>query len=200
MKTIQVNVYSFSELEPKIQEKVIEKCREWASTDFDGSYTLDYYKTEKATERCFEVKDIFWSGFGSQGDGASWNGTVKVIPWLEKNEPNNPLLKHREAFAEYCTEIRIGQEGRYYHHNTMFLPDDDLGSVLDWICERGGMPEKTQEMIKDLRESILKDAKDFAREIYASLNEEYDYQTSDEAIKENIEINEHEFFADGRLV
>jgi hypothetical protein len=200
MKTIQVNVYSFAELDPKAQAKVLDKFREWASGDFDGSYTLDYYKTEKATERCFEIKDIFWSGFGSQGDGASWKGAVKVIPWLEKNQPDNPLLKYREAFEEYCTEIRIGQEGHYYHSNTMFLPEDDLGSVLDFIFEREGATEKAELLIKDLRAAILKDAKDFAWEIYNNLQEEYEYQTSDECIKENIELNEREFFADGRLV
>lgn len=206
METIQINVYPFAELDPKVQAKVLDKFRGFATDDYDWAKdTLDYYKTDKASERCFNIQDIFYSGFSSQGDGASWHGTVKVLPWLEKNQPDSPLLKYREAFEEYCTEIRIAQGGHYCHHKTMSLADNDLHSVADEIIKQDHYETKFREAklyeaIADLETAILKDAQDFAQEIYSTLEQEYTYQTSDEAVKEYIEINEYKFFADGRIL
>jgi len=205
METIQVNVYPFAELDPKVQAKVLDKFRDVLVNDRDwAEHILDYYKTDKAAEWCFDIQDIFYSGFSSQGDGASWKGNVKVLPWMEKNQPDNPLLKHREAFTEYCTEIPIVQGGYYCHHKTMSLGDNDLRLVANEIVKQDHYEEKSREAklyeaIEDLETAILKDAQDFAQEIYSTLEQEYEYQTSDEAIKEHLDANEHKFFADGRI-
>ena len=39
--------------------------------------------------------------------------------------------------------------------------------------------------------------RDFADWIYGRLNDEYDYQTGDEAVEESIRANEYEFYQSG---
>ena len=41
-------------------------------------------------ERGFEIDEVAWSGFSSQGDGASWTGMVRLPCFIEyHNKPDN---------------------------------------------------------------------------------------------------------------
>ena len=53
--------------------------------------------------------------------------------------------------------------------------------------------------IEQLQEAIEESAKDFARDVYKRLQEEYDYLTSDESISEIIQANDYNFTNEGEL-
>ena len=80
MKKINVNVYKFNELSKDVQEKLIEKNRD-IYTDFDW-YTVIYDNFSQNVEQDYgieiNIENIKFSGFYSQGDGASF--TVDNIP------------------------------------------------------------------------------------------------------------------------
>ena len=70
----QVTYYSFSELSEQAQQRVIDKVREW-----DDLFLSD----EESIIECFKERhphihnmDVRYSGFCSQGDGASFTGYI----------------------------------------------------------------------------------------------------------------------------
>ncbi len=79
---ITITVYKYDELQGRAKEKAAEKLREWATDHewWDGVYDL---AKEDGEQRGFEIDDIRFSGFWSQGDGASWTGTVDVKQFIE---------------------------------------------------------------------------------------------------------------------
>lgn len=123
----------------------------------------------------FDVYDIRFSGFSSQGDGASWNGYVR---------PKNAELKEALEYAPDDTCIRaiveelaplvlmpkmgfsvIYNNSRYCHENTMEIQyvSGDEEYVDEWV-----------EL------SIDWAVKEFAKWIYNELEKEYEYQCSNE--------------------
>jgi hypothetical protein len=65
--------------------------------------------------------------------------------------------------------------------------DDDLYNSL-------------HKMASELTEDILDFCRDKASDLYRTLENEYDYLTSDESIKETCEANEYLFTASGQLI
>jgi hypothetical protein len=142
-----------------------------------------------------------YSGFGSQGDGASFTGgyaylkgSVKAV----KSEfpTDEELQRIAEGLAElqrkysYRLKARVTQEGRYVHSNTVYVEDvyrEDWRSGRDVEIEN---EDDLKELVQLMR--------DFADWIYNGLEEEYLYQTSDESVDETLAANEYEFTADGK--
>lgn len=75
--------------------------------------------------------------------------------------------------------IKIETRGRYSHKYTMSVHTE---------------PEDAE-----LEAKILEEAHKWADDIYESLEKEYFYCTSDEYVTEMIDLNEYEFYADGRI-
>lgn len=142
-----ITVYQYNELEGRAKDK----AREWlceAATDhewWDGVYDL---AKEDGAKRGFEIEDIRFSGFWSQGDGASWTGTVSIwrfIEWaLEQGEDTSQHRyigddRHRYlCFVELMKDgwiephINVIRSGYHYvHENTVELEHDIDWQVLD---------------------------------------------------------------------
>ena len=75
-------VYKFNELEGRDKERARNKLAEWA-TDHEWYESVYGLAREDGAKRGFEIDDIRFSGFWSQGDGASWTGSVDVKQFLE---------------------------------------------------------------------------------------------------------------------
>src|SRR6478609_10964036 len=97
MKTVTVELYEYKELDDKAKER----ARNWYRSAFEGDDTWSRGPLETAKEylELFGFADvkIFYSGFWSQGDGASFTGqwtrtmyprfeTLTSAAWLERNE------------------------------------------------------------------------------------------------------------------
>ena len=85
MKTIEINLYSFDELKPEVQKKVLDNLRD-INTDhywWDGEY-------EAFTILCkligIEVEDIHFVLSYSQGDGASFKASIDLPELLKAIE------------------------------------------------------------------------------------------------------------------
>ena len=80
-KTVEITLYQFDELNDKAKEKARENyITNWMSDDW-YTFTYDMMK-EEGLKYGFNIKDIRFSGFWSQGDGASWCGAVRVKDWI----------------------------------------------------------------------------------------------------------------------
>ena len=163
----------------------------------------------------FQIREIKFNGFHSQGDGASWEGFVNVHKWLEHHKPDDPHAQIlMELIDNECVdrmlEIRP-MHGHYSHSGTMTCgrlvyvhegtPDVPLHKGIfqgadaeDLISAIGvGYPEQ-------IAIDILHHARDYADEIYKRLRDEYDSLCSEEYIAEICDANEYLFTSDGRFV
>lgn len=78
----EITVYKFNELRPDAQNRAIS---EWAEHGLHDEWWDSVYEQAKedGKARGFEIDDIRFSGFWSQGDGASWTGRVRAVPYLD---------------------------------------------------------------------------------------------------------------------
>ena len=148
-----------------------------------------------------------FSGFWSQGDGASWTGRYRaqgldlsvwsgVLPTydiapakIREHAPQDEEL-HRIA-DELCLLARIygttyvvvrRHDSRYVHSSTM--------CVSEWEYYDGR--DVDEEIIDHVEEALLHAFQALADWLYGALEEEYDHLTSDEAVIETLEANEME--------
>lgn len=148
-----------------------------------------------------------FSGFWSQGDGASWTGwyrTVQTTPWgaptkatydlaptlIREYAPKDETL---HAIAdELCMLARVyypsyahvrRHDNRYTHEMTMCVstiePYDDAAEFADEVTDA-------------LEEALLVQFRALAVWLYNTLEQEHDHLTSDEAVADTLEANEIE--------
>jgi hypothetical protein len=190
-------VYSLDELSEEARKKAIEDYRQGSAEYMN----LDCETSEmKRLLEMFGFNDVkvYYSGFCSQGDGASFTGSYKHVVgglkavkeefagtyWVEVIE----YLELLEAINKKCFYsllYRIKSSGRYCHANTM---------QIDYISDyRGDRPFDKYE------DDLLEYTRAIGNEFYSMLEKSYDGYLSDESLIENIENNEYEFYENGEL-
>ena len=139
---------------------------------------------------------IWFSGFASQGDGASFEGALGFATGAPKairaHAPENSEL-HRIADGLQAIQRRnfyqlradINQHGRGCHEYSMSI-----------AVERDS--PNNQQMTADAEDTVIELLRDLARWLYRQLEREYEYQTSNEVTDEAILANEYTFTASGR--
>lgn len=211
MQTDTYPVFKYDEL----SDSAKEKAREWYCEDlpWDPEYViedaatiadlfgLDIRQTRKTLMGGGHRYDptVYWSGFWSQGDGACYEGTYKyktnsvkmvkaccgdaeVIRIVES------LAKVQRKFFYHLTAV-CKHRGHYYHSGCMEV-SVDIDSDADY---------SDSKLWRDAEDDVIQLLRDFADWIYRRLEEEYEYQTSEEAVAESMEANEYEFYEDGSI-
>lgn len=89
--------------------------------------------THQALERGFDINQIYFHGFGSQGDGASWDGTVYVTDYIEWKLKNGGVDGLEDVTLEvmywlfhggvFDVRLKVWREGHYTHEKTMHIAD-----------------------------------------------------------------------------
>ena len=216
--TRTILVYKYDELSDNAKDNVKTK---YIAPSIDLDYVIDNAKHE-GVERGFDIDDVSWSGFCSQGDGASWTGQVKLQTFLEhhlkENDPN---------YAKYTTLLMLIDDGwvenlisisrksfMYNHSNTMRIDQEFMGYVNateEAVIGKDGPLQGANvlqlyegldihSLLDDLYEWVLKEAKDYADEIYERLESEYDDLMSDQHISLTADANGWEFDETGRFI
>jgi hypothetical protein len=176
---------------------------------------------EEGPARGFHLAEIQFSGFSSQGDGASWTGHVWLPDFIEyHNKPEHDdytqYVVLRELIKDgWCEEsLTISRHGFYYNHSGMMRGsgvDDRLhyaedDSVMDrGILEGANVKElansiNSDAMFNDLDEWTLRKAQAYANDIYKQLKEEYEHYTSEEYFIDLCDINGWRFDQRGILI
>jgi len=176
---------------------------------------------EDGPARGFNINEIQFSGFHSQGDGASWTGFVDLATFLAyHNTPDAADYTQYTMLAELIKDgwceghVVISRFGYYYNHSGAMRSDgiDDRIHYAedDSVVERGileGANVKdlansigTDALFNELEEWLLSRAQAYANEIFKQLDEEYDSYTSEEYFKDLCAINGWRFDKHGKLV
>jgi len=194
MRTVETKVFAFDELSKEAKENAIEQYRKHSQEH--GEYlhffaeSCDHYFTEAG----FENTKLRYSLGYSQGDGLSFS--AESYSKLEELY-NKVLGKGKEKTSKLLadnTSVSISQNNGYYAYaskNDVELLVEDYTSTyydsakrIDEVCAK--VEELLQEIYMDLCSTLEKNG-------YA----EIEYQDSDEAIMEDIKVNEYEFEEDG---
>ena len=201
-------VYFFNELDERAKEKARDWYREASAndTDWHESVTDDAKTCLKFLG--WDVSNIYFSGFSSQGDGACFEGSwraadVNAAGMREHAPQDEKLNRLADTFAQIAAKYPLAtasvkQRGHYSHEFcTAFdvdLPDEELDN-LDY-----GSPEYKARgaILQDVEKEIIELSRDAMRWVYRRLEAEYDYQNSDETVDDNIRANEYTFTEAGK--
>ena len=180
MKTITLDLYSFPELSEEVQKKVLAKLSD-VNTDHDWWDPIVEGWKEKLNELGYQNADIAFSGFSSQGDGASFTADLD----LSKFKPR--FMEATQLDFSLVSGLVRRLSSHYSHAQTCTVelaPDND---------------DVNADLVSMLEASIEKERERLCKELYRSLEKYYDELTTDEAIKETIEANEWTFEKDGTM-
>lgn len=211
MRIKEIKLYQFNEL----SEKAKEKARDWwreASAD-DNWY-------ESTIDDCIEILKhlgyddvkIAFSGFWSQGDGASFTGwwRARDVESLEKIKESYPPHKSNkellEIAEEICSiakqypatrvEIKKGPGSNFYcHENTVSFENYDEEECFTQEQNIDGADVPVVDTTSEANFAEL--SRDLMRWIYKQLEKNYEWQNADEQVDEAIEANGYEFTEDG---
>jgi hypothetical protein len=209
---------AFDELTNYGKQKAIEKYGQPPDDWYEDIYTR---AKEEGPERGFVIDEIQFSGFHSQGDGASWTGFVDLATFIAYH--NKPDAKDYTQYAMLAELIKdgwceghvvISRSGFYYNHSGMMRSsgvDDRIHYAEDdSVVERGileGANVKelansigTDALLNELDEWLLSRAQAYADEIYKQLREDYDAYTEEEYFKDLCDINGWRFDNNGNLI
>ena len=198
MRTIEKTVFTFDEL----TDTAKEKARDWyrrGALDYDwwDGILEDFVHICSLLGIETHTPDIFFSGFYSQGYGASFRGNYTYkkgcVNALTDYAPDDKELRRvAEELASvqrknfYQLRASIGkQSSRYTHEMTMFVDverDDD------------------KEPTADAQDCLEECMRELARWLYRTLEAEYEYLRSNEPVDEALLANAYEFDEEGGRV
>ena len=142
-----------------------------------------------------DAAHVYWSGFHSQGDGASFSGHYAHARGAPKAiRAHAPQDAELHRIADDLQELQrrnfwqlgavIRQRGRYCHEFTMGVE-----------VERDS--PTAQPPTEDAEDAVTEAMRDLARWLYGQLRTEHDYLTSDDAVDEALAVNACTFTAEG---
>jgi len=181
-------VLTFPELTPEAQQKAIEKYIESEQEDWSGEYVKDQWK-EKLEALGFEDVEISYSGFSSQGDGASFTSKqfdlcsmLANLKLVSKAPGLYRKFKEYDYFAaHHCTVRRICHQ--YAHYNTVRVEIEEYGT------------EHPQQELA--REALTEAVRELCKEMYKALEASYESLDNEEHAREYLDNNDDEYKPNG---
>lgn len=176
------------------QKELIEKHRD-INVDHEWWDSVYDMWAEKLIEKGIEPNEFRFTGFYSQGDGASFEGKLNLLQFLKAH---NLTMEYPAAtfFADdyltaklfrswnhYCHEHTI-EVGTYFEDYNDYAEDDLRYEVYNTM--RDELNDETPE----LEETLIDICRGYMRALYSDLRDEYEYLTSDEAVWETIVAND----------
>jgi len=200
MRILETEVYKFEELDARAKEKARAWYRksafdyEWWEFVYDDAEAIAALLGIEMAHKSKHTPAIYFSGFSSQGDGACFEGDYAYKP----GAPNavRDYAPQDDELYKLAVRLQNIQRPRFYHlvastkqsgfYNHSGCMRVDVRNDSDWgACTADDEADITQCL------------REFADWIYRQLEQEYEWQNSDEVVDENIIANEYEFTEDG---
>jgi len=206
MKTIEIKIYSFSELSEDAKEKAINNYR---NSDYDNFYAEELTDSVKAFLELFNI-EIYnrYSHFKLSNIDASileLQG-IRLYKWLINNyysdlfKPKYIKSINREIYSRaLICKVKTGHKGNKYTqiYSKLNVSNDCIltgvcydNDILKPIYDFLSRPDKSTTY-----EDLMQDVENAVTKAYQDIE---DWINSDEYIIENIESNDYEFTEDGK--
>ena len=204
MRNVAVKVYKFAELSDEAKHSAIETNRH-ALVDHEWYYdTIDGFQTEIAPAFGINCSQVYFSGFGSQGDGACFEGSFEYRKGMTSAVKRLEIYNSdgRNELLDIATEMAGLQRSNFYglygiaKHSGMYCHSR---SVTIDVRRDGPGYSGDIDPAEGTDEAYAECLRDLMVWLYRQLESEYFYLTSDEVIAEWLEGRGYEFTADGEL-
>ena len=212
----------FEELNSNAKSNAISKYGEPPDDWYEPIYA-QYIGDKELEAKGMFVDQIHYSGFYSQGDGASWTGRINLDDFIQHHvKPDHPDAGRYMALLALMQEEWISVRALIYTTSFMYVhsggmrlegvdvmadidADDNDSVFTQGIFQGAGINDVARAigvegLVNDLEEWVLKEAKSLADEIYIALRDEYEHYTSEETFNELIYINGWRFDSKGNLL
>ena len=218
-RTIETPVFKFDQLSDEAKKRALEKNYDWNidhdwwdSVYEDAIMMGEIIGISIDTRRGSKEPAIYFSGFSSQGDGASCECSYSYKVGSLKELKSSAPARYKDHETKKCVE----QEGNVELHRIckaltavqrkhfyqLEAKVSTYGHYSHSCCTRVTVEhaEDRYRDIGDAEEEITQLLRDFMDWIYSRLEAEHDYLTSDEQIRDSLIANEVEFTEEGDRV
>jgi len=215
--------YSFEELSPEAQENALENNRD-INVDYDGweDGVTEGFK-EDMREIGIDDIEISFSGFYSQGDGASFTSedidTRKLFNavGIKSNDALNMEVddersrgENKDFYDLLDTMEDVGQLERnrikpeeirvtIERTDSRHVHFNTVRANVEIWEEPDGW-EEPYGFIDELEDKVTEYIRGICKDLYRDLEKEYDDLTSDESVKETLISNDYEFDEEGNII
>ena len=196
MRTIEKKIYSFTELSEAVQKKVIE---DYYNINVNHEWYEYIYEDFISNNEYFEVDNIYFSGFWSQGDGAMFEYSSIKQELIDEFIDSLELSPMRRRWLEnnICVSGKGKHSGHYYHENCCshsIYWEVDNGD-LDWTSN---FYQWLESFAEDFEDFVVDKYKDICCNLYRDLEREYEHLTSEDVIVES--LSDYEFYENGDML
>lgn len=197
METKTYKVFEFDELSADAQKIALDELRDQEDPYWYASVE-DQWK-EKLTELGYDNPDISFSGFGSQGDGASFTARIDLSVWLLK--PTTKITeKDRERFYKMLANIAKSDdceiEAKVFRIDTRYSHENTCRASVELS---GTYTPEGEALANELEKLIEADRLALSKQIYKEFEAEYDYLKSDEVLKDESIPYQHKYLKSGKF-
>jgi hypothetical protein len=206
MKTRTINLYTATELKERFPQAFERARAEYNDTQdryWSEATISDFLRIAPLMGFQVERKDVNWSGFGSQGDGASFTGSAVFDPdALAKVKDYAPVDEKLHAIAAECERyskagVRVKLERLPSHHSHEHTVTADA-----WHTDSDGEEMNLDDIVTDFPVTcteIQETCRAFMRWLYGQLEKEYEYRSGEECFLQTAEANDWYFTEAGEL-
>ena len=204
-----MRTYTISELSPEAKKTAIEGIRNdrgFTERDIDLDWVIEN-ETEDLEALGLDNVEIAFTGFWSQGDGASFTARVNDIPnFIKSIGVTDEILPKVLAAFEEVYEMRIVRtDSRHFHENTVRFEIEEMDDTELILMSPFGIGDITVDLNETLEEiELVKKASEWVKakckEIYRKLEKAYDEEFSEETIEEWADNMGLEFDEEGNEV
>jgi len=167
--------------------------------DWDEDVKNDF--TAKLATKGIVADAVYWTGFWSQGDGACFEGYVDDMTlfmdthFTADEYPMVRMLAQQDSRAIHITCRHVG---RYYHYKAV-----SINIEVEEFSQHMDTPSEFHEQIIQsydtklsfelvpFEKDVVEIFEDYMKDLYKDLEAQYEYLTSDKAVKEAIIDNEY---------
>ncbi len=197
MEQITISLFNFNELPKNIQSAVLDNQR-YSNVD-DESWSEEIIEDWKGklADWGFCNPDIFFSGFGCQGDGACFTcddiDFVKYTSRLIMQTDSYDQAKWLQVFAllfdKGILSAEIRHEGHYVHENSTRLR-------YELLLQSEDVSKRFNDILLANIETCMAS---ISKAIYRELEAYHDLLTDDDEIAHSLVRDEIRFLKDGRI-
>ena len=196
MREVVQKVYKFNELESKVQEKVLERKRYAYVEEMNWwAYMIEDFGNIMYVDHLFCVdEDSVSFDLYSQDAGAGFTGEFETAQ-AAINVALAFDLKGDVNKASILDEIREYGEVRVSKLSYSNTSPRNWNTYIELLID--GVPMEEDEKYAPFVKALEEWKDEECSRLYTALEEEYDYLTSDEYVRQELAEGNYEFLADG---
>ena len=207
MKEVIIKVYTIDELAEEAKKYAIDNARCSVAECLNDADECEYREALRKIEEALNIKVYDWEvdeyrhnfRFRINGD---WDDKADeerlLIRWL-----NNVAFPSCREGKYFSTPFKHNESGKYHYRSrrskVLFEP---FSCVLtgSWCTNAlDDMLNNAMNIVREGRTTVREFIEQMLDGFFAQWGRDMEYNSSDEAVEEHLEINEHQFLADGRV-